>query len=159
MSVTKWRVMPIPEGDKNALKTLKPGASEEEAQKVAENVGGVTIFIGQGANQKQEFCRVGFIRRATKNPDIPFEQEFSKQLAAADALVTEVNSRLEAELPHIESELESLTSTLQQRAVQLSEEVAKVNNNINERVGQLGDRIDKLAGEIIGKVSNPEDLL
>lgn len=159
MGMERWRVMPIPEGDKNALMTLAPGATAEETQKVAENVGGVTIYIGQGASRRQEFCRVGYIRRATKNPNTPFKQEFEKQLAAADAVVVQVNNRLTTELPAIESKITDLTNKLRADAQKLTDQAEALSADVTKQVAALGERIDKLAGEIIEKVSTPEGLL
>jgi hypothetical protein len=37
-----------------------------------ENMGGIVVYLSSGSS-KQEFARVGFIRRATKNPKVSFD--------------------------------------------------------------------------------------
>lgn len=55
-----------------------------------ENRGGLVIYL-ESEEDRIEFSRVAFVRRASKNPDTSFDDQLDNELANADAAVAALN--------------------------------------------------------------------
>jgi hypothetical protein len=56
-----------------------------------ENTGGFIIYLINGNAFRKEVSRVGYVRRATKNPRATFEAQLKKEVAKARAAVKLLN--------------------------------------------------------------------
>lgn len=75
----RWKVVLKPEGDRNAV-------NEDE-----KNEGGIVVqLLDTAGNYRQEVSRVGYARRHSRNPDVPFDDqlktEWDKAKVACDLL-------------------------------------------------------------------------
>jgi hypothetical protein len=87
-----WRVVCEPEGNNpGILGKAKAAASMAVSGDEPENMGGMVIYLTNGTS-KEEVSRVGWIRRATKNPKTSFEKQLSKEVEKATASADTLNN-------------------------------------------------------------------
>lgn len=94
-----WIVSAKPEGSNPEL---KPDAAKRAGRKRLtgkkddkdyDNVGGVIVYVERtrGSYSKEEVARVGWVREASENPDVPFKQQLDKVLQDARDTVDVLN--------------------------------------------------------------------
>lgn len=79
----KWKVTAEPHGD-------NPGTVAEGDE--PENMSGLIIYIENDDGWRAEVSRVGYIRRATKNPDTSFQAQLDKEMSRAHQAVNALNA-------------------------------------------------------------------
>lgn len=67
---------------------------KRKAEEVERNLGGIIIKLENGS-KTHEVARVAFIRRAAKNPDVPFKAQLDKELEKAVAARDAMNKSTE----------------------------------------------------------------
>jgi len=64
--------------------------SDEAAKKDPENMGGMVIWLKRGWT-REEFSRVAFVRRVSKNPKRSFDEQLDEELKGAEAACAALN--------------------------------------------------------------------
>lgn len=65
--------------------------TDDEAEREPENMGGMVIYLEDADGRREELSRVAFVRRASKNPDVSFEDQLDAELEKADMACAALN--------------------------------------------------------------------
>lgn len=85
---TDWKIIAEPQG-KNPADDPKKADGEQ-----GDNEGAMVVYLAGPGFGRQEVSRVGFIRRNTANPEVPFEEQFRAEVDKAQAALRIVNEQL-----------------------------------------------------------------
>lgn len=86
-----WRVVCEPVGTNPGL--LKKAASEAG---LAENTGGMVIYLVNADGVKEEVSRVAYVRRNAKNPKNSFDKQLDIEMEKAEKSIEILNAKLAA---------------------------------------------------------------
>lgn len=100
-----WKVVVEPQGNNPGTQTAKKkkgvvdrakeavGSSSSSEPEQGLNEGGMIVYVTNANGAKQEVSRVGFVRRNSKNPKVPFDKQLRAEIDKARAAVGALNEQ------------------------------------------------------------------
>jgi hypothetical protein len=87
-----WTVTCEPVGE-NPGKLKKALAERSGGTEKAENIGGIVVYLTNGS-KREEFSRVAFIRRVSRNPGTKLRDQLDKEIKEAQEACDKLNELL-----------------------------------------------------------------